>query len=188
MVPRGLQGSSLCIKVPGGLDFEAHLEVGVKEAGRETGQVEPPPKSWASIWGTECHASPRPLQCTPTERSDPQCPGGGVEGPPSVPQSLAGGPQQCRCSVWTGLSARLAALSRRQGAGSACCSALGSQGARGTDGEGGEGTTSLPGDPASDFSFPLGRTPRPPKPLKPRPENLSKAPLSSEQNGLGGTS
>ena len=78
-----------------------------------------------------------------------------MEGSPSAPQSLAGGPQQCRCSVWTGLSARLAALSRRQGAGSACRSALGTQGAHGTDGEGGEETASLPGDPASDFSFPL---------------------------------
>ena len=51
VVPRGLRGSSLCIKVPGGMEVGVHLEAGVKETGRETGQVELPPKPRASFWG-----------------------------------------------------------------------------------------------------------------------------------------
>lgn len=72
VVLRGLRGSSLCIKVPGGMEVGAHLEAGVKEAGRETGQVEPPPKPRASIWGRVAGLT------LPTHRaqSDPQCPGG----------------------------------------------------------------------------------------------------------------
>ena len=46
VVPRGLRGSSLCIKVPGGMEVGVHLEAGVKETGRETGQW-----SWRSQQG-----------------------------------------------------------------------------------------------------------------------------------------